>query len=349
MKALAMNEEPNTTGEERRVSVRLRVAEDSSFDRAYVVMNILATVVASYGLLEDSAAVVIGAMIIAMLLGPISGVGLALVDSDNRLLAKAFASLTGGVLLVLMTAFLIGLFNREILATNEMMTRTAPNVFDLMIALGGGAAGAFAMIYKRLNAAFVGVAIATALVPPLSTCGMLLARGELSLSGGALLLAFSNIVGIQIACSAVFFLAGFGKIAKPRVAVRGVLLQNGLSLGTLVILGIFLTINLHNLVAKQLYENKVRSTLKHGLLKFRGAYLADVRFSPAVDGILVSATVRGPDPFSSQQVATMESSLPTPPKRVRSVLLVRYVHTTVMSATGQLYSPEDNEADKTRP
>ncbi|HEX4542334.1 MAG TPA: TIGR00341 family protein [Candidatus Acidoferrum sp.] len=349
MKALAMNEEPNFTGEERRASARLRVAEDSSFDRAYVVMNVLATVVASYGLLEDSAAVVIGAMIIAMLLGPISGVGLALVDSDNRLLAKAFASLTGGVLLVLMTAFLVGLLNREIPATTEMMTRTAPNVFDLIIALGGGTAGAFAMIYKRLNAAFVGVAIATALVPPLSTCGILLARGALSLSGGAFLLALSNIVGIQIASSAVFFLAGFGKSARPRVAARGVLLQNALSLGTLLILGILLTVNLHTVVAKQLYENKVRSTLKDKLLRFPGAYLAEVRFSPTADGTLVRATVRGPEPFSSQQVATMESSLPTPPRNVRSVLLVRYVHTTVMSATGQLYSPENNEADKTRP
>jgi uncharacterized membrane protein len=91
--------------------------------------------------------------------------GVVLVDSDNRLLAKAFASLAGGVLLVLITSFLIGLLNREIPATTEMMTRTAPNVFDLIIALGGGTAGAFAMIYKRLNAAFVGVAIATALVP----------------------------------------------------------------------------------------------------------------------------------------------------------------------------------------
>jgi uncharacterized hydrophobic protein (TIGR00271 family) len=117
--------------------------------------------VACYGLLENSAAVVIGAMIIAMLLGPISAMGLALVDGDNQLLRRASASLAGGVLLVVITEFFVGLFNREIPATTEMLTRTSPNVFDLLIALGGGAAGAFAVIYRRLSVAFVGVAIAT--------------------------------------------------------------------------------------------------------------------------------------------------------------------------------------------
>jgi uncharacterized membrane protein len=72
-----MDNEQIVTEDAHRASVLARVAEDSSFDWAYVVMNILATVVACYGLLEDSAAVVIGAMIIAMLLGPISGIGLA--------------------------------------------------------------------------------------------------------------------------------------------------------------------------------------------------------------------------------------------------------------------------------
>ncbi len=156
----------------QREAVRSRVAETSSFDKAYAVMNTLSTVVASYGLLADSAAVVIGGMVIAMLLGPIAGVGLALVDANSRLLRKATAALVAGVLLVFLAAFLVGIFNREMPVSKEMMDRTAPNLFDLMIALGGGAAGAYAVISPRLSIAFVGVAIATALVPPLATCGM---------------------------------------------------------------------------------------------------------------------------------------------------------------------------------
>ena len=100
-------------------------------------MDVLATIVASYGLLADSAAVVIRAMVFAMLLGPISGMGLALVDGDARLLRKASTAIVGGVIVVFVTALVIGFFNKKIPISREMMERTAPNLFDLMIALGG--------------------------------------------------------------------------------------------------------------------------------------------------------------------------------------------------------------------
>lgn len=335
--------------EKHKVYVRSRVAEDSSFDRPYVVMNILATVVASYGLLENSAAVVIGAMIIAMLLGPISGVGLALVDGNNRLLAKAGVTLIGGIALVLITAFFIGLLNREIPATNEMTSRTAPNIFDLMIALGGGAAGGYAVISKRLSVAFVGVAIATALVPPLTASGMFLARGQFDLAGGAFLLAFANIVGIQVACSVVFFLAGFRKIAKRESFGRAFLMQSGLSLIVLLILAALLTINLRSEVSMQLYEGKVRDTLKAEMLTYPGAYLDDVLFSLSTNGAIVRALVQGPHAFSAQQVAKMESGLPSPPGHARWTLRIRYVYTTVMSANGPLYSADETGADHKTP
>ena len=80
---LTLREEDYAERERHRAAVRSSVAEDSPFDEAYVVMNVLATIVAFYGLLADSAAVVIGAMVIAMLLGPISGMGLALVDGNS--------------------------------------------------------------------------------------------------------------------------------------------------------------------------------------------------------------------------------------------------------------------------
>lgn len=208
-----------------------------------------------------------------------------------------------------------------------------------MIALGGGAAGAYAAVHKRLSAAFVGVAIATALVPPLATAGMFLARGQFSLSGGAFLLVFANIVGIQFACSMVFLLTGFRKSARRTKL-------DSLSVGVLLVLGALLTVNLHSVVGKQLYESAVRTTIKRDLLSFPGAYLADLRFSPAGDRTIVRATVRGPEPFSATQVASMESGLPTTPEHNISALLIRYVHTTVTSETGPIYSTEETAADK---
>ena len=291
---LTLREKVNAERELHRAAVRSSVAENSSFDEAYVVMNVLATIVASYGLLADSTAVVIGAMVIAMLLEPISGVGLALVDGNSHLLRKASTTIVGGLLVVLVTAFAIGFFNKEVPASREMMERTSPNLFDLMIALGGGAAGAYAVISPRLSIAFVGVAIATALVPPLSTCGIFLARGEFALSGGAFLLTLANIVGIQFASSVVFYLNGFRYITKGDKVVRGVLVEDIVSVAVLLVLGGVLTATLHGLVAKELYERTVRNVLKADLVQYPGAYLANVRFSHTDKSIIVRALVRGP-------------------------------------------------------
>jgi uncharacterized hydrophobic protein (TIGR00271 family) len=338
---LTLQKKLNAERELHREAVRSSVAENSSFDQAYAVMNVLATIVASYGLLADSAAVVIGAMVIAMLLGPISGMGLALVDGNSRLLWKASTAIAGGVIVVFVTALVIGFFNKEIPASREMMERTAPNLFDLMIALGGGAAGAYAVISPRLSIAFVGVAIATALVPPLSTCGMFLARGQFALSGGAFLLTLANIVGIQFASSVVFYLNGFRNITKGKKLRSGVLVEDIVSVAVLLVLGGVLAANLHGLVAKELYETAVRKVLKADLVQYTGAYLSDVRFSHTDGSVIVRALVRGPAPFSAQQVAKMESTLPPPPGQLRSELRVRYVHTTVMTGKGPLFSPED--------
>jgi uncharacterized hydrophobic protein (TIGR00271 family) len=108
-------------------------------------MNALATVIACYGLFANSAAVVIGAMVVAMLMGPISGVALGLNEGDRPLLWTALFSLTGGIAWVLLIAAVVGLVHQDVPLTDEILSRTDPRLFDLMIALAGGAAGAVAV------------------------------------------------------------------------------------------------------------------------------------------------------------------------------------------------------------
>lgn len=120
-----------------RTTVRTNIDWGSQFDAAYIIMNCLATVVACYGLFEDSPAVVIGAMIIAMLLGPIAGVSLGLVDRNNALLRKALTTLVGGFLVVYATAFFLGVIHRDIPLTDQIYSRTTPDLMDLLIALRG--------------------------------------------------------------------------------------------------------------------------------------------------------------------------------------------------------------------
>lgn len=179
--------------------VREKIREGATLNASYMAMNLMAAVIASYGLLANSPAVVIGAMIVAMLLGPIAGLGLAVADSDARLFLKSLVALLAGSLGVMAIACIVGLLHSTVLVSSEMMARTAPNLFDLMIALAGGAAGAYATVSPRLSVAFVGVAIATALVPPLATASLLLTRGDVPLALGALMLALTNMVAIQFA------------------------------------------------------------------------------------------------------------------------------------------------------
>jgi len=323
--------------EQFRDITRENIRNGSLFDVPYVLMNALATVIACYGLLANSPAVVIGAMIIAMLLGPITGVALSLTDSDTALLRKALTALLGGASVVLTTAFILGLIHRDIPITYETMARTSPNIVDLMVALAGGAAGAYATISPRLSVSFVGVAIATSLVPPLSAASILAARGEYRLALGALLLTFTNMVAIQFASSVVFWLAGFRRITHAAgLQMSTFIKRNTVSIMILLILAVTLAFNLHHTISKQLFETSVRGVLKQIISVSPLNYLEEVRFEKISDTTIVRAVVRGPSQPSINEVRKMEKELPHPPDGSTIELRIRFVNTTIINRDGIL-------------
>ena len=163
-----------------REAVLVSVKEASEPNRTYWLMNGLATVIACYGLFANSSAVVIGSMVVAVLLGPISGVAMGLNHRDGRLLGTALFSLGAGIAWILGIAILVGLIHRDVPRTEQILSRTKPNLFELIIALASGAAGAVAVLSQRVGTALVGVAVATALVPPLAAAGILLARADVN-------------------------------------------------------------------------------------------------------------------------------------------------------------------------
>lgn len=323
-----------------RTKIRANIESNSEFDAACVIMNGLATVVACYGLFANSPAVVIGAMIIAMLLGPIAGVSLGLVDKDNALVRKALPTLVGGFLVVYGTAFILGLIHRDIPLTDEIYARTGPNLMDLMIALGGGAAGAYSMISSRLSVAFVGVAIATALVPPFSVSALCLARGEYALALGAFLLAFTNIVAIQVAGSLVMWLGGYR--GSPQTAHFSALKRNLLSVVVLCALAVFLGDQLQELVSKQIYEASVRKILKTAAKSHSGANFVEVRFREEGKRTVVVAVYRTPSPFTPGEVGVLEPQLPLRPGTSNLELRIRSIPISVASKSGYLFSSEDS-------
>jgi uncharacterized hydrophobic protein (TIGR00271 family) len=330
--------------EDRLDVVRASIQANSKADAMYVTMNVLATLIACYGLLEGSPAVVIGAMLIAMLLGPISGIALGLVEGNNQLVRTALGSLTIGVIVVYVTAFIFGRSHAMYPLTAEIYARTAPNLMDLMIALAGGAAGAYAMTSPQLNVALVGVAVATALVPPLSTSAICLARGEYRLSAGAFLLAFANMVGIQMASSIVMWLRGFHG-EGPFRGVGRLLQRSVISAMILAGLAAVLAINLRRLIANEVYEASVRTTLGAKAATHNGAYLADVRFRREPQRTIVIAVYRTPVPFTPAEVGTIERMLPQRSGEPALELRIRSVPVTVASKDGYLYAEEAADSE----
>ncbi|MDZ7654134.1 MAG: TIGR00341 family protein [Burkholderiaceae bacterium] len=320
-------------------TVRENIREDALLSKAHLLMNALAATIASYGLFANSPAVVIGAMIVAMLLGPIVGVSLALVDSDPKSLLKSLLSLLSGAVVVLATAFIIGIVHRDMPITSEIMARTVPNFLDLMIALAGGAAGAYATVSFRLSLALVGVAIATALVPPLSSVSILLARGEITLAFGALELAVVNLVAIQFSASVVLWLTGFRRVTRTSgEPITKFLKQNLLSIVILVTLGVSLSVSSRHAIAKQLFETKTRYALQQEINSSLGSYVTGIRFEEVPGKTIVRAVVRGPNPPSATQVAALEDRLPTPPDGTTVTLRIRFVQVMIIDRDGLFHS-----------
>lgn len=276
----------------RQETVRQNIHENAALTVPYVVMNALAAIVACYGLLENSVAVIIGGMIIATLMGPITGMALALVDREQPLLRKAILAEVCGAALVLLLGFLIGKVHAEMTLGSEIMGRTAPNILDLIIALAGGAAGAYATISRRLSAGLVGVAIATALVPPLCSCGICLAHGLYRAGGGAFLLFFTNLVAIQSVTSLVFWACGFHRLTH--LDKKTVLRRFAPSTLLLAGLSVFLVHSFELAVLRERLRSTTERLLRREIEKNGAASLSDLHIETGDGPPLLIAVVRAP-------------------------------------------------------
>ena len=158
-----------------------------------------ATFIASLGLNVNSTAVIIGAMLISPLMGPIMGVGLAIGQNDFELLKRSLKNYLVATLFSVITATLYFSFTPLNEVQSELLARTSPTIYDVFIALFGGMAGIVALSTKEKGNVIPGVAIATALMPPLCTAGFGLATGNLLYFLGAFYLYFINSVFISLA------------------------------------------------------------------------------------------------------------------------------------------------------
>lgn len=183
----------------------------------FAALMAMAILIALFGLAQDSAPVVIGAMLVSPLTTPILGLATSLVLGHPR--RQLIAALTllgataGGIALAVVVTYLLPDPQQTTLSSEQLLARTTPDILDLAVAVVAGAAGAYILVRKEAVSALPGVAIAVALVPPLTTVGMTLELGATDLAKNALLLYFTNLAGIILSASVVMLLLGVG--ARP--------------------------------------------------------------------------------------------------------------------------------------
>ena len=295
----------------RRILTRRSAEDAAGLSGPYLLMNAAATLIAGFGLFEDSPAVIIGAMLIAALLGPIQGMAMALAEADLKLLRTSLIAEAAGATFVLVLGIGLGTIDRTSPLGHEILSRTAPNILDLLIGLVGGAAAAYAAATPRLSALAVGVAIATALVPPLTTCGILIARGLPALAEGAFLLFVANFVAITFSAMVVFMILGHrAMIVGPAVRGRaGGVIPRLVCVSVLVLLGFHLFNVFQRTFGEATLSSKTRQVIKHELQGFPGSNLIDVTIQDRFGLPSVLAVVQGPKPISSEEVGHMNDLL----------------------------------------
>jgi uncharacterized hydrophobic protein (TIGR00341 family) len=194
-----------------REAMYASVDKNARLDSNYVVLVILSTVVAAIGLVENNVAVIIGAMVIAPLLGPNLAFGLGTALGDVHLMRKSLQSLFAGIAIAVSLSYLIGLFWPFGIIGDELLSRTYVGMDSLALALASGAAAALSMT-TGLPSVLVGVMVAVALLPPAATVGLTLGHARPELAQGAALLLAANVVCVNLAAKLVFLVKG----VRPR-------------------------------------------------------------------------------------------------------------------------------------
>ena len=264
----------------------------------------LAIFIASIGLNVNSTAVVIGAMLISPLMGPIMGVGYGVGINDYLLIRKSLGNLLVSILISLFTSTLYFLISPLSIAQSELLGRSSPTIWDVLIALFGGLAGIIATTRKEKSNVIAGVAIATALMPPLCTAGYGIANGSMKMFFGASYLFFINCVFIALA---TLLMVSYIKLPHKTFVSgefeRKVKLYIYIVVLATVLPSIYLA---YGLVTRELFSSRANEFIKSELV-FDNSFIAKQDISPEMKTIEITLVGKK---VSEQRLAELSKRLP---------------------------------------
>ena len=310
LRRLVLPADQRRTLEELSDDLDLRSGNRRAKQTAFWTMLLLSGVIASAGVLSDSTATVIGAMIIAPLSTPIMGIALGIVKRE-RLRAGRFV-LAGAVLVVvigyLFTFAMPG--DLDLSSNSQITSRTSPGLLDLVAAVATGLAGAVGLSRRDVAAVLPGVAIAISLVPPLAVVGVCLGEGDLLSAAGAGLLFVSNLVALVLAGTILFAALGYsdaGGLTRPTGAgAKGYLKLAAL----LLLVGVPLAVNTAVVYAIHVYTARIQDAAEKWIAPVPGAEVTGVDFSAR--GFVVDVRSPQEPPPVADLMTRIADDLPVP-------------------------------------
>jgi uncharacterized hydrophobic protein (TIGR00271 family) len=293
---------------ERHAVVLSDIEIGSQPTATYYVLLGISELIAGFALIIGSDATLIGANVVAPLMTPIMGISLGLMRGDLRLLRTALVAEFGGALLAVCLVYLLGLMPLWGDPTPSLLAQTQPTLIDLLVAALAGFAGVLAMIDERISPALPGVAIATALNPPVAAIGLCLAFGAYQGAWGAFLLFFANVLAILAVAAVLFLIAGFVTWAEIGT-VRGLVRRFTPAAIALVLVTALLTRYLVGMVNNIHTRRAITAVLDQELAHEPSTALFGVDFSRGKDGVDVLAEVRTPHVPAPGRVKEIQDAL----------------------------------------
>lgn len=272
----------------------------------YLLMGV-AVFIAAIGLTADSPAVVIGAMLVSPLMTPIFGLSLGLVRGEVNLIRDSLFSVTAGILIGITGGVLIGKLPIFFELTHEIASRTKPNLLDLGVAAFAGIAGTVALIDERVSPVMPGIAIATALVPPLCASGLCIALQQYADGWGAFLLFFANFLVILSVASALFIITGFIPRSEDEPLPRLIKHFSISTIGLILVAGL-LTKSLIEVALSRQINNSLRTVATQAITSIPNTTIERISHEINEGTVNGFVTLKGPASLKAGAIKKMETN-----------------------------------------
>jgi len=292
--------------ENRQKKVYHEIKESAQGDFDFFVLTIFSGIIITLGLVVDSSAVVIGGMLLAPLVWPVLALSIGIVKGRSRLIQNSAFTLLKSTLLIFVIAIIIGTISPSYaLKGTEFLSRTAPTIFELFIALAAGFVGAFVIAYPKIGAAIAGVVVAAALVPPIAVMGVSIVYGNIALAGGAFILYLSNLIAVTFSASILFFIARFKGPSSEKGQER---MKNNMrwTLLFLLVLAVPLFLITSNTIKENKQQKIVREIVSAAIPE---AVVTNVSIDNKSEILIINITVQCSEDLTGSQISDLEDVL----------------------------------------